>query len=192
MTERTRKYIVRLLTRVDTDTNRVMKHSAPTEKRTRLQDRFVLSLVSDFECPLIFLYKKKRAVHTSAATCRKKHPEAALVIPRNRRSNECTNALLPFTTSFLSTHHAPGCKYRPIGNAHSVFRLKPTAAVPCGPVVTSPRLTMMSTTLTTVSFSCLRSLPLRPTSHHTTSGCRYADSSAQRCLSGRFHATLVQ
>ena len=66
------------------------------------------------------------------------------------------------TPSLLSMHHAPGCKYRPTGNAHSVFSLKPTAAVPCGPAVTSPRPTMTSTTLTTISFSCLRTLALRP------------------------------
>ena len=30
-------------------------------------------------------------------------------------------------------HRPSGCKYRPNGNAHSVFSLKPTAAVPCGP-----------------------------------------------------------
>ena len=65
------------------------------------------------------------------------------------------------TTSFLSTHCAPGCKCRPNGNAHSVFSLKPTAAGPCGRAVTSPPLTMMSTTLTTFSFSCLRTLILR-------------------------------
>ena len=47
-------------------------------------------------------------------------------------------------------------------DAHSVFSLKPTAAVPCDPAVTSPPVTMMSTTLTTFSFSCLRTLPLRP------------------------------
>ena len=35
-------------------------------------------------------------------------------------------------------HRAYGCKYRPTGNAHSVFSLKPAAAVPCGPPVTSP------------------------------------------------------
>ena len=37
-----------------------------------------------------------------------------------------------------------------------------TAAVPCGPAVTSLRPTMTSTTLTTIYFSCLRTLPLRP------------------------------
>ena len=58
-------------------------------------------------------------------------------------------------------HHTPGCKYRPNGNAHSVFSLKPAAAVPCGPAVTSPPLTMTSTTLITISSSCLRTLPLR-------------------------------
>ena len=35
------------------------------------------------------------------------------------------------TPSILSMPHASGCKYRPIGNAHSVCSLKPTAAVPC-------------------------------------------------------------
>ena len=66
------------------------------------------------------------------------------------------------TPSILSVPHSSGCKYRPIGNAHRVFSLKPTAAVPCGPAVTSLRPTMTSTTLTTISFSCLRTLPLRP------------------------------
>ena len=66
------------------------------------------------------------------------------------------------TPSFLSMHRASGCKYRPNGNAHSVFSLKPTTAVPCGPAVTSPHPTMTSTTLTTISFSCLPSLALRP------------------------------
>ena len=28
--------------------------------------------------------------------------------------------------------------------------------------------------------------------HHPTSGCRYADFSTNRCLSGRFYATLIQ
>ena len=59
-------------------------------------------------------------------------------------------------------HRASGCKYRPNGNAHTVFSLKPTAAVPCGPAMTSPRPTMTSTTLTTISSSCLRTLALRP------------------------------
>ena len=49
------------------------------------------------------------------------------------------------TPSFLSMHRASGCKYRPNGNAHSVFSLKPTTALPCGPAVTSPRPTMTST-----------------------------------------------
>ena len=48
---------------------------------------------------------------------------------------------------------------RPTGNAHSVFSFKPIAAVPFGPAVTSPRPTMTSTTLTTISFSCLRTFP---------------------------------
>ena len=42
------------------------------------------------------------------------------------------------TPSILSMYHAPGCKYRSTGNAHNVFSLKPAAAVPYGPAVTSP------------------------------------------------------
>ena len=77
-------------------------------------------------------------------------------------SSLCPCLCLCVTPSLLSMHHAPGCKYHPTGNAHSVFSLKPTAAVPCGPAVTSPRPTMTSTTLTTISFSCSRTLALRP------------------------------
>ena len=66
------------------------------------------------------------------------------------------------TPSLLSLHRASGSKCRPNGNAHNVYSLKPTAAVPRGPVVTSPRPTMTSTTLTTISSSCLRTLALRP------------------------------
>ena len=66
------------------------------------------------------------------------------------------------TTSSLSTHPASGCKYRPYGNTHSVFSLKPTAAVPRGPAVTSPRPTMTSTTLIAISSFCLRTLTLCP------------------------------
>ena len=74
----TRKHIVRLLTRVDTDTNRVTKHSAPTQrKRTRLQNRFVLSSASEHESPLIFLCMKKRAAHTSVATDRENTPKGS-------------------------------------------------------------------------------------------------------------------
>ena len=39
------------------------------------------------------------------------------------------------TPSILSMPHASGCKNRPNRNAHSVFSLKPTAAVPCGTAV---------------------------------------------------------
>ena len=35
--------------------------------------------------------------------------------------------------------------YRPTGNAHSVFSLNSTTALPCGPAVTSPRPTMTMT-----------------------------------------------
>ena len=52
-----------------------------------------------------------------------------------------------FATNFLS--------------AQRVLSLKPIA-VSCGPAVTSPRPTMTSTTLTTISSSCLRTLALRP------------------------------
>ena len=68
------------------------------------------------------------------------------------------------TPSLPSAHCAPIRKYRPNGNAHSVFSFKPTAAVPCGPAVTSPRPTMTSTTQTTISSSCLRTLTSRPLS----------------------------
>ena len=80
--------------------------------------------------------------------------------PNNNSQPPLRNPLF-VTPSILSMPHASGCKYRPNGNAHSVFSLKPTAAVPCGPAVTSPRPTMTSTTLTTISFSCLRTLQLR-------------------------------
>ena len=43
------------------------------------------------------------------------------------------------TLSLYCLHCACGCQYRSTGNAHSVFRLKPAAAVPCGPAVTSPQ-----------------------------------------------------
>ena len=66
----------------------------------------------------------------------------------------CLCLCLCVTPSLLSMHHAPGCKYRPSRNAHSVFSLKPTVAVPCGPAVTSPRPTMTSTKLTTIFFFC--------------------------------------
>ena len=66
------------------------------------------------------------------------------------------------TPSILSLPHASGCKYRLYGNAHSVFSLKPTATVPCGPAVISPNPTTTSTTLTTISSSCLRALALSP------------------------------
>ena len=61
-------------------------------------------------------------------------------------------------------HRATSCKHRPNGNAHSVFRLKPTAAELCGPAATTPRLMTTSTTLTTISSSCSRTLTLRPPS----------------------------
>ena len=47
------------------------------------------------------------------------------------------------------------------GTHIACFGLKPAAAVPCGPAVTSPRPTMTSTTLTAISSSCLRTLVLR-------------------------------
>ena len=53
------------------------------------------------------------------------------------------------------------CQYRPNGNAHSVFSVKPTAAVPCGPTVTTPRLTTTSTTLTPICYSCSLTSTLR-------------------------------
>ena len=79
-------------------------------------------------------------------------------------------------------HRAPGCKYRPTGNANSVFSLKLAAAVPCGPAVTSPRPTMTSTTLTTISF-LLADVGITPTLLegltevgvlHIALGCRFA------------------
>ena len=73
--------------------------------------------------------------------------------------------------------------YRFAGNAHSLFfSLKPATAVPCGPAVTSLRPTMTSTTLIATSFSCLRTLALRPTLLegltevdvlHIVLGCRF-------------------
>ena len=65
------------------------------------------------------------------------------------------------TPSLFSAHCATTCKYRPNGNAHSVFSLKPTADVLCGPAVISPRLMTTSTTLTTISSSSSRTLTLR-------------------------------
>ena len=50
----------------------------------------------------------------------------------------------------------------PLGTHTAFFSLKTAAAVPCGPAATSPRPTMTSTTLTAISFSCLRTLALRP------------------------------
>ena len=48
-------------------------------------------------------------------------------------SSLCPCLCLCVTPSLLSMHHALGCKYRPTGNAHSVFSLKLAAAVPCRP-----------------------------------------------------------
>ena len=55
-----------------------------------------------------------------------------------------------------------GASTVPPGMHTAFFSLKPAAAVPCGPAVTSPRPTMMSTTLTAIFSSCLRTLTLRP------------------------------
>ena len=65
------------------------------------------------------------------------------------------------TPGLFSTHYATTCKYRPNGNGHSVFSLKPTAAVQCGPAATTPRLTTTSTTLTTICYSCSLTSTLR-------------------------------
>ena len=63
------------------------------------------------------------------------------------------------------------------------FSLKPAAAVPCGPAVTSPRPTMTSTTLIAISSSCLRDVDITPTLLegltevdvlHIALGCRFA------------------
>ena len=63
------------------------------------------------------------------------------------------------------------------------FCLKHAAAVPCGPAVTSPLLTMTSTTLTVISSSCLRTLAIMPSLLdgltdvdvlHIALGCRFA------------------
>ena len=79
-------------------------------------------------------------------------------------------------------HRAYGCKYLPCANAHSVFSLKPATAVPCGPAVTSPPLTMMSTTQTTISF-LFADVDITPTLLeglnevdvlHIALGCRFA------------------
>ena len=45
-----------------------------------------------------------------------------------------------------------GASTVPPGTHTAFFSLKPTAAVPCGRAVTSPRPTMTSTTLTIISF----------------------------------------
>ena len=50
----------------------------------------------------------------------------------------------------------------PPGTHTAFFSLKLATAVPCGPAVTSLRLTMTSTTLIAISSSCLRTLTLRP------------------------------
>ena len=63
------------------------------------------------------------------------------------------------------------------------FCLKHAAVVPCGPAVTSPPLTTMSTTLIAASFSCLWTLALCPLCLtvwtdvdvlHIALGCRFA------------------
>ena len=66
------------------------------------------------------------------------------------------------TLSLFCVHRAYECKYRLAGNANSLFSPKPVAAVPCGLAATSPRPTMMSTTLTAISSFCLRTLALCP------------------------------
>ena len=71
----------------------------------------------------------------------------------------------------------------PNRNAHSVFSLKPTAAVPCCPAVTSPPLTMMSTTLATFFLLLFADIAITPTLLeglseidvlHMALGCRFA------------------
>ena len=49
----------------------------------------------------------------------------------------------------------------PTGTHTALFSLKLAAAVPCGLAVTSPRPTMTSTTLATISSSCSRTFTLR-------------------------------
>ena len=55
-----------------------------------------------------------------------------------------------------------GASTVPPGMHTAFFSLKPAAAVPCGPAVTSPRPTMTSKTLIATSSSCLRTLTSRP------------------------------
>ena len=87
------------------------------------------------------------------------------------------------TPSSICMHRASGCKYRPAGNAHSVFSLKPTSAVPCGPPVTSLYPTMTSTTLTNNFLLLFTDVAITPTLLealnefdvlHIALGCRFA------------------
>ena len=77
VTERNRKQIVKLRTRVEQSYETFGKD---TKKRTRLQNRYVLSFASDYESPFF-----AGSVHIRS-DIPEKHPEAASAIPRKRRA----------------------------------------------------------------------------------------------------------